>query len=98
MRAELAQMQAHEQRVNDQIMQIESERKVGQLHNLSLVSHLSVDPVALANMSMLQGHYNASNNMMGGTVTNNATQNLDISSFGGAAENAQINEDRLQIV
>ena len=29
LRIELAQMQAHEQRVNDQIIQIESERKVG---------------------------------------------------------------------
>ena len=90
MRAELAQMQAHEQRVNDQIMQIESERKVGQLHNLSLMSHLSVDPVALANVSILQGHYTA-NNMMTGTAANN----LDLSSFGAAAESAQINEDRL---
>ena len=58
---------------------------------MSLMSHLSVDPVALANVSILQGHYTAPNNLLGGAATNN----LDISNFGGAVENAQINEDRL---
>ena len=64
-------MQAQEQRVNDQIMQLESDRKVGQLHNMSLMSHLSVDPAALANASMLQAQ--SQNHQMfgvaGGTFT-----------------------------
>ena len=43
-------------------MQVENERKVGQgLHNMSLMSHLSVDPAALAQVSMMQGHYGANN-------------------------------------
>lgn len=58
--AELAQMQANEQKVNDQIQFFEQDRKVSQLHNMSVMSHLSVDPAALAHASMIHHNLDAS--------------------------------------
>ena len=51
---ELARMQQNEQKVNDKILLVEQERKVSQMHNMSIMSHLSVDPAALAQASMIQ--------------------------------------------
>ena len=58
--AELAATQANEARVNEQIMQVEQERKVSQMHNMSIMSHLSIDPAAIAQASMLQHHLDIS--------------------------------------
>ena len=64
---QLAQAQAHEQKINDQILLIEQERKVSQLHNMSIMSHLSIDPAAMAQASILLSPNN----------------NLDMSAYGG---------------
>ena len=62
------------------------------MHNMSLMSHLSVDPAALAQVSMMQGHYNINPN----------TTNMDTSQFatglGADTQTNQMNEDRMQIV
>lgn len=56
---------------------------------MSMMSHLSVDPAQLAQISMMQGHYNG----------NFHVPNLDQSQFASVSpETAQLNEDRMQIV
>ena len=84
LRQELAQAQAHEQKINDQILLIEQERKVSQLHNMSIMSHLSIDPAAMAQASILLSPNN----------------NLDMSAYGGGAidPSPRISDDRMQIV
>ena len=87
-------MQQNEQKINDQILLIEQERKVSQLHNMSMMSHLSVDPAAMVQASMLQ-HQNAALNQQLGLDTSQLE-----SSFlaAAAASKAMVNDDRYQIV
>jgi hypothetical protein len=44
----------NEQKINDQILHLEQDRKVSQLHNMSFLSHLSIDPAAVVQASMMQ--------------------------------------------
>ena len=98
---ELARMQQNEQKVNDKILLVEQERKVSQMHNMSIMSHLSVDPAALAQASMIQHNQNL-------TPIHNINQSQIESSFLAAAAGLTTpkqqakplagNDDRMQIV